>query len=60
MENAVGALAAWTLSIWAWVAGRVMYVVLRIVYRGEPKAMLILASWIAGLALLGWWIFHAR
>ena len=60
MENAFGALAAWTLSIWAWIAGRVMYVLLRIYYRREPRAILILASWIAALALLIWWLFRAR
>lgn len=39
-----GSLVARVMSGGAWVAGRVMYVILRAVFRREPRALAIIAG----------------
>ena len=45
-----GTLAARVMSGGAWVAGRVIYVILRAIFRRDPKALAILGG--AAVALI--------
>ncbi|MES2444739.1 MAG: hypothetical protein V4574_18100 [Pseudomonadota bacterium] len=49
-----GTLAARALSGGAWVAGRVIYVVLLAIFRRDPKALAILGAAILAIVALVW------
>jgi hypothetical protein len=47
-----GSLAARVMSGGAWVAGRVIYVILRAIFRRDPKALAMIAVTLAVIALI--------
>lgn len=46
-----GSLAARVMSGGAWVIGRVMYVVLRAIFRRDPKALAMIAGTLAAIVV---------
>lgn len=53
-----GSLVARVMSGGAWVAGRVIYVILRAIFRRDPKALAMVGGGLAAIAAIVWLIFR--
>jgi hypothetical protein len=54
MQRIYGSFLAGLMSGGAWVLGRVIYVILRAVYRGEPRAIAMIVATLVAIGLLIW------